>query len=43
MMGGAQAAPVMCDGKVAGTVEVDGADTAEIILLVLGRSEQTIG
>ncbi|MCV3208693.1 sugar ABC transporter ATP-binding protein [Mesorhizobium sp. YC-39] len=36
----AQAATVMRDGKVAGTVEVAGADTAEIIRLMLGRSER---
>ena len=36
----AEAATVMRDGRVAGTVEVAGADTAEIIRLMLGHSEQ---
>ncbi|CAH2396220.1 sugar ABC transporter ATP-binding protein [Mesorhizobium escarrei] len=36
----AEAATVMRDGKVAGTVELAGADTTEIIRLMLGHSEQ---
>lgn len=36
----AEAATVIRDGRVAGTVEVAGADTAEIIRLMLGRSEK---